>query len=419
MKHYRATELNGWLRKTGYVGLSSEGDWYFVQYRWPFGRWKSRFEQAPTAREEELRTKEAATSLAKARQARAIFWTTTGVALGWIALEAGLWWYSLQGAPWTTLGALGLGWAWMLEDWWHREGERLEALGEPPAPLAEEEAAQDEPVQQALDEVLRSTPMRENNFFHELLDGAAVTTPIIRAGASGSPPRQEYGFHSELLSADMPPVLSFGALPGGFGWRVNSTGSPQDRDDPVPDPRPAPPTGSSQGRNDPSQPLTMGRIHVDPVTGRLVFNNIHVDAVPSDVLDGMVRGNNAHIFTQCLFTGTADPRLDASRSSGMIRLSSSQPAPAPLTMPPALLPEPVTIEQLVASGRASQFLSSEDIQNLRSFNGELNRQLQAMKDPDPPPPPPPPPPPVSSLERRRRRVQRILQERGGPAPDED
>lgn len=408
MKHYRATAFDDYR-----VDQASDGQRYFVQYRWPFGRWKSRFEQAPTAREEELRTKEAATSLAKARQARAIFWTTTGVALGWIALEAGLWWYSLQGAPWTTLGALGLGWAWMLEDWWHREGERLGALGEPPAPLAEEEADQDEPVQQVLDEVLRSTPMRENNFFHELLDGAAVTSPIIRAGASGSPPRQEYGFHSELLSADMPPVLSFGALPGGFGWRVNSTGSSQGRDDPVPDPRPAPPTGSSQGRNDPLQPLTMGRIHVDPVTGRLVFNNIHVDAVPSDVLDGMVRGNNAHIFTQCLFTGTADPRLDASRSSGMIRLSSSQPAPAPLTMPHDLS-EPLTIEQMVSNYR---FFSHEDIMALRP--AVLNRPRQAVKDPDPPPPPPPPPPPVSSLERRRRRVQRILQERGGPAPDED
>lgn len=414
MKHYRATAFDDYR-----VDQASDGQRYFVQYRWPFGRWKSRFEQAPTAREEELRTKEAATSLAKARQARAIFWTTTGVALGWIALEAGLWWYSLQGAPWTTLGAMGLGWAWMLEDWWHREGQRLEALGEPPAPLAEEEAAQDEPVQQVLDEVLRSTPMRENNFFHELLDGAAVTTPIIRAGASGSPPRQEYGFHSGLLSADMPPVLSFGALPGGFGWRVNSTGSPQGRDDPVPDPRPAPPTGSSQGRNDPSQPLTMGRVYVDPVTGRLVFNNTRFESVSSDVIDEMIRGNNAHIFVQCAFLGTADPRLDASRSSGGINFTTT-PAEMPVLFEP-LAQEHARVVQSISQAdlSASQFLSSEDIQNLRPFNGELNRQLQVMKDPDPPPPPPPTSPFVSSLERRRRRVQRILKERGGPAPDAD
>lgn len=399
MKHYRATAFDDYR-----VDQASDGQRYFVQYRWPFGRWKSRFEQAPTAREEELRTKEAATSLAKALQARAIFWTTTGVALGWIALEAGLWWYSLQGAPWTTLGALGLGWAWMLEDWWHREGERLGALGEPPAPLAEEEAAQDEPAQQALDEVFRSTPMRENNFFHELLDGAAVTSPIIRAGASGSPPRQEYGFHSELLSADMPPVLSFGALPGGFGWRVNSTGSSQGRDDPVPDPRPAPPTGSSQGRNDPSQPLTMGRIHVDPVTGRLVFENIYCESDLGDRLDMMIR-NGEHIFTGCVFS-SRDPRPAIIAHS----LSDLSAAVDQAATGLRLARGPVT--DGLAIGHVSESAVTGVFAAHLAENNETATELP-VKEEDPPPPP------VSSLERRRRRVQRILQERAEAGQDDD
>jgi hypothetical protein len=235
MKHYRARIVLGWPPKEGAHGQ------YFVQYRWPLGRWKSRFEQTPTARDEELLTKEAAESLARALQARSIFWTSAGVFLAWIALEVGLWWYGFQWAPWTTLAALLLGWLWMLEDWCYRESTRLEAAAGPIAPPAsdaqppvEEGAAQDEPVQQALDEVFRSTRVRENGFFRELLHADAGRPPIIRSGSAELPatPSLEYGFNSAVISTGAPSPSGLAlpvSLPASFTWTQGLTGSSQGR----------------------------------------------------------------------------------------------------------------------------------------------------------------------------------------------
>ena len=432
MKHYRAWPLDAWLHQNDYQGLYDQSDQYFVQYRWPLGRWKSRFERLPVfEREPELASREVATSYAKALQARTIFWLAIGALLGWVALEVVLWLYGLQGAPWTTLAFLLLGWLWMLEDWWYREGTRLkdaEALLAAPATLdrppaeAEEEEAEDqiEAVQQALDEVFRSTPMRENGFFRELLRENAGEPPIIRSGVVGPPasPTQEYGFHSEAISAGPPPSGS--VPPADFTWTPNlglwwrsdpatarppaPTGSSQGRDDPVPASPPENATGSSQGRDDPARPLTMGRISVDPVTGLLVFENIYCESELGDQLDTLIR-NDRHIFTRCIFS-SRDPRPAIIAHS----LSDLSAAADQAATGLRLTRGPITAEQAIAHVSGSAMTGV--------FAARLVENNETVTEP-PAKEEDPPPPPVSSLERRRRRVQRILQERAEADQDDD
>jgi hypothetical protein len=133
--------------------------------------------------------------------------------------------------------------------------------------------------------------------------------------------------------------------------------------------------------------LTRGRIRVDHVSGRLVFENIYCESELGDRLDMMIR-NGEHIFTGCVFS-VRDPRPSVirpglSQFTGLNYTSDPQPA--------------------VMQGELDAHLAEN--------NALASTELPAKEEDSPPPP-------VSSLERRRRRVQRILQERAETDQDAD